>query len=144
MVKTQFFERDFSNLEEYKNNFKEALQMIKTVKLFNDEVINFLSNWINNQKSYIPREDVDNLKKNMKFIFRDKKIYDYCLEKLNLVKNSWNILEYSFNLISKLDDLSKNYNKIKNKIIFEEKLKESKKKSKKEDEEEMEKLLKKL
>lgn len=144
MVKTQFFERDFSNLEEYKNNFKEALQMIKTVKLFNDEVINFLSNWINNQKSYIPREDVDNLKKNMKFIFRDKKFYDYCLEKLNLVKNSWNILEYSFNLISKLDDLSKNYNKIKNKIIFEEKLKESKKKSKKEDEEEMEKLLKKL
>jgi len=88
MVKTQFFERDFSNLEEYKNNFKEALQMIKTVRLFNDEVVDFLDNWINNQKSYIPREDVDNLKKNMKFIFKDKKFYDYCLEKLNLVKNS--------------------------------------------------------
>ena len=144
MVKTQFFERDFSNLEEYKNNFKEALQMIKTVRLFNDEVVDFLNNWISNQKSYIPREDVDNLKKNMKFIFKDKKFYDYCLEKLNLVKNSWNILEYSFNLISKLDDLSKDYNKIKDKIIFEEKLKESQKKSKKEDEEEMKKLLEKL
>ena len=144
MVKTQFFERDFSNLEEYKNNFKEALQMIKTVRLFNDEVVDFLNNWINNQKSYIPREDVDNLKKNMKFIFKDKKFYDYCLEKLNLVKNSWNILEYSFNLISKLDDLSKDYNKIKDKIIFEEKLKEFKKKLKKEDEEEMKKLLEKL
>ena len=131
MVKTQFFERDFSNLEKYKNNLKEALQMIRTVRLFNNEVIDFLNNWINNQKSYIPREDVDNLNKNMKFIFKDKKFYDYCLEKLNLVKNSWNILEYSFNLISKSDDLSKDYNKIKNKIIFEEKLKESQKSQKK-------------
>jgi len=141
MTKTQFFKREYSNLEEYKNNFKKALQMIKTVKLFDDEVISFLNKWIASQKSYIPREDVDNLLDNMKIIFKDKSFYDYCLSNLSLLKNNENILEYSFNLISKLDDLSKGYKKIKEKLIFEENLKKSKNLSQKEDEEEMKKLL---
>ena len=141
MTKTQFFKREYSNLEEYKNNFKKALQMIKTVKLFDDEVISFLNKWIDSQKSYIPREDVDNLLDNMKIIFKDKSFYDYSLSNLSLLKNKENILEYSFNLISKLDDLSKDYKKIKEKLIFEENLKKSKNLSQKEDEEEMKKLL---
>jgi hypothetical protein len=60
-AQTQFFKKSSDNLEEYKNNFKKALQKIKVVKLFNGEVINFLKKWIDSQKSYIPREDVDNL-----------------------------------------------------------------------------------
>lgn len=141
MTKTQFFTREDSNLENYKNNFKKALQMIKTVKLFEVEVIDFLWKWIENQKSYIPREDVDNLLWNMDLIFKDEDFYKYCLEKLNLVKNNWKIIEYSFNLISALDELSKKYWEIKKKKIFEENLKKDRELSKKEDEKEMNKLL---
>ena len=141
MTKTQFFTREYSNLEDYKNNFKKALQMIKTVKLFEVEVIEFLNEWIENQKSYIPREDVDNLLWNMQLIFKDEDFYKYCLEKLNLVKNNWKVIEYSFNLISTLDELSKKYWEIKKKKIFEENLKKDRELSKKEDEKEMNKLL---
>jgi len=56
MTQTQFFTRKSDNLEEYKSNFKKALQMVKTVKLFSDEVISFFEKWINAQKNYIPRE----------------------------------------------------------------------------------------
>ena len=140
-VQTKFFKKSSDNLGEYKNNFKKALQKIKIVKLFDNNVIEFLEKWIDSQKSYIPREDVDNLWKNMEMIYKDKDFYDYVVKGLNQVKNNWNILEYSFNLISKFDELAKKYSEYKKKKDFEEKLEKEKIEARKKEEEEMKKLL---
>ena len=144
MVKTQFFDRKYDDLEAYKSNFKKALVKIKTVNLFSDEVINFLNNWIDKQKSYIQREDVDNLLSNINLVFKDKEFYEYCLEDFSKVQNNWNVLEYSFNLISTFDDLVKDYKKFKNKKEFEENLIKQKEVSRKKDEEDIKKLMEEL
>jgi len=138
MSQTQFFTKSSDNLEEYKSNFKKALQKIKIVKLFSDEVINFLQNWIDSQTSYIPREDVETLWKYMGMVYKDKNFYDYLKENLENVKNNWNILEYSFNLISEIDELAKKFSEYKKKEEFEKKLKKKKKEAKQKDEAELE------
>ena len=144
MTQTQFFTRKSDNLEEYKSNFKKALQMVKTVKLFSDEVISFFEKWINAQKNYIPREDIDNFLSHLNLIFKNKDFYNFIVSELKQVKNNWKIQEYSFNLISKLDDSSKLFEQSEKKRINSEKLEKAKLNSKKEDEEEMEKILWKL
>ncbi len=140
MAQTKFFTKKSDNLEDYKNNFKKALQKVKVVKLFNDEIINFLQNWIEPQKSYIPREDIDNFLENMNFLFENKDFYDFILKELKNVKNNGNLLEYSFNLISKLDDSKKDFEKILDKKIREEKLKKDLKEAKNQDLEKIKKL----
>jgi len=115
MTQTKFFDRETDNLEEYKSNFKKALTRIKVVKLFSDDVIDFLQNWVDSQTSYIPRKDVENLWKHMELIYKDKDFYDYVLKWLDNIKNNWNILEYSFNLISEFDELVKKYSEYKKK-----------------------------
>lgn len=144
MTQTQFFTRKSDNLEEYKSNFKKALQMVKTVKLFSDEVISFFEKWINAQKNYIPREDIHNFLNHLNLIFKNKDFYNFIISELKQVKNNWKIQEYSFNLISKLDDSSKLFEQSEKKRINSEKLEKAKLNSKKEDEEEMEKILWKL
>ena len=141
MTKTQFFTRENTNLEEYKSNFKKALQMVKTVKLFSDDVISFFEKWINAQKNYIPREDIDNFLRHLNLIFKNKDFYDFIVSELKQVKNNWKIQEYSFNLISKLDDSSKLFKESEKKRINLEKLEKAKLRSRKEDEEEMDKIL---
>ena len=141
MTKTQFFTRENTNLEEYKSNFKKALQMVKTVKLFSDDVISFFEKWINAQKNYIPREDIDNFLSHLNLIFKNKDFYDFIVSELKQVKNNWKIQEYSFNLISKLDDSSKLFKESEKKRINLEKLEKAKLRSRKEDEEEMDKIL---
>jgi len=136
MAQTKFFTRKSDNLEDYKNNFLRALQKVKIVKLFESEVIEFLENWIKSQKSYIPREDVDNFLENMNFLFKHEDFYKLFLaEKKKLDKK--NILEYSFNLISKLDDLKKDFEKKLLEKEKQEKLKKDLEKQKKEDEEKL-------
>jgi len=88
MTKTQFFTRENTNLEEYKSNFKKALQMVKTVKLFSDDVISFFEKWINAQKNYIPREDIDNFLSHLNLIFKNKDFYDFIVSELKQVKNN--------------------------------------------------------
>ena len=144
MTKTQFFTRESDNIEEYKSNFKKALQMCETVKLFSSEVIGFLDKWINAQKNYIPREDVDNFLIHLNFIFKNKEFYNFIVSELKTIKNNWKIQEYSFNLISKLDDSSKLFKKSEKNRILSEELEKSKLNSKKKDDEEMEKILQKL
>ena len=141
MAKTQFFTKENTNLEEYKSNFKKALQMVKTVKLFSDDVISFFEKWINAQKNYIPREDIDNFLSHLNLIFKNKDFYDFIVSELKQVKNNWKIQEYSFNLISKLDDSSKLFKESEKKRINLEKLEKAKLRSRKEDEEEMDKIL---
>jgi len=144
MAQTQFFKREDSNLDEYKSNFKKALQMSETVKLFSSEVINFLKKWINPQKNYIPRDDIDNFLNHLNLIFKNKNFYDFIISELKQVKNNWKIQEYSFNLISKLDDSAKSFQKSERKRIHSENLEKANSKSKKEDEKEMENILKNL
>ncbi|MDQ7009610.1 MAG: hypothetical protein Q9M94_04950 [Candidatus Gracilibacteria bacterium] len=144
MAKTQFFIRKSENLEEYKSTFKKALQMSKTVKLFSSEVVIFLDKWINVQKNYIPREDIDNFLTHLNLIFKNKDFYNFIVSEFKTVKNNGKIQEYSFNLISKLDDSSKDFNKSEKKRIISEKLEKAKLNSKKEDEIEMGKILNKL
>ena len=141
MAQTKFFTRSSDNLEEYKSNFKKALQMSKTVKLFNDEVISFFANWIETQKDYIPREDIDNFLTHLNYIFKDKNFYNFIYSELKQVKDNWKIQEYSFNLISKLDDSAKTFEKSEKKRELKEILEKNKLESKREDEEEMEKIL---
>jgi len=88
MTQTQFFTRKSDNLEEYKSNFKKALQMVKTVKLFSDEVISFFEKWINAQKNYIPREDIDNFLSHLNLIFKNKDFYNFIVSELKQVKNN--------------------------------------------------------
>ncbi len=140
MVKTQFFTKSGKNLENYKNNFKKALQKIKIARLFDNEVIEFLEKWIDNQKSYIPREDVDNLEKNIDLVYKSKDFYEYVVNWLKNIQNNWNILEYSFNLISQFDELAKKYSEYEKKKEFEENLEKQKFESKKKDKAEIEKL----
>jgi len=140
MPQTQFFTKSDENLENYKINFKKALQKIKIVKLFNGEVIDFLEKWIDSQKSYIKREDVDNLWKNIDLVYKDKDFYEYVLDWLKNIQNNENILEYSFSLISEFDELAKKYNEYKKKKEFEENLEKQKLESKRKDREEIEKL----
>ena len=137
MSQTQFFTRSSDNLEDYKNNFKKALTKIKIVRLFSDEVVDFLQNWIDSQTSYIPREDIENLWKYMDLVYKDKEFYDYLKKNLINVKNNWNILEYSLNLISEVDELAKKYKDYKRKKEFEENLEKQKKQDKKESEKEL-------
>jgi len=144
MVQTQFFARSDENLEDYKNNFKKAMQKIKIAKLFDREVIKFLEKWIDNQKSYIPREDVDNLGKNIDLVFKNKDFYEYIRDWLKNIQNKGNILEYSFNLISQFDELTKSYNKYIKKKEFENNLQKEKLNTKKKDEEEIKKLFEEL
>lgn len=144
MTKTQFFTRESNNIEKYKSNFKKALQMCETVKLFSSEVIDFLNKWINAQKNYIPREDVDNFLIHLNLIFKNKEFYNFIVSELKTIKNNWKIQEYSFNLISKLDDSSKLFEKSEKNRILSEELEKSKLNSKKEDENEMEKILENL
>lgn len=111
MVQTKFFTRRYDNLKEYKNNFKMALAKVKVIKLFNLEVIDFLNKWIGSQKNYIPREDVDNFLENMNFIYKNKDFYDFVVKNCKSIKNKGKIQEYSFNLISCLDDSKKDFEK---------------------------------
>jgi len=141
MAQTKFFTRSSNNLEEYKSNFKKALQMSKTVKLFNYEVISFFENWIEAQKNYIPREDIDNFLTHLNHIFKDKIFYNFMISDLKQVKNNWKIQEYSFNLISKLDDSAKNFKKSEKKRELQKTLEKNKLESKREDDEEMERIL---
>ena len=129
MAQTQFFSKSVNNLKDYKTNFLRALQKIKVVKLFPEEVIDFLNNWIKLQKSYIKREDVENLWKNMNLIYKDKDFYDYVIDWLKNIKSNWNILEYSFNLISELDELAKKYKNYKKKKNFKQDLEKQKEKA---------------
>ena len=144
MAQTQFFKRQDTDLENYKSNFKKALQMVKTVKLFPDDVIYFLEKWINNQINYIPREDIDNFLSHLKLIYENKKFYNFVISELKNVNNNWKIQEYSFNLISKLDDSSSLFQKNEKKRINSENIKKAKLKSLEEDKKEMEDILKKL
>ena len=141
MTKIKFFNKSDKNLESYRKNFKKALNRISIVKLFDKQIIIYLENWLDNQKSYIIREDVNNLWKNMDLIYIDKDFYDYVSNWLKFVKNNWNILEYSFNLISELDELAKKYSKYKKKNDFGKKLKKEKLESRIKDENEINKLL---
>jgi len=140
MAQTQFFTKSDENLENYKSNFKKALQKIKIAKLFDSEVIKFLEKWIDSQKSYIPREDVDNLGKNIDLVYKDKDFYEYVWDLLKNIKNNGNILEYSFSLISEFDELAKKYNEYKKKKEFEENLEKQRLESKRKDREEIDKL----
>ncbi len=137
MAQTQFFKRKSDNLEEYKSNFKKALEKVKIVKIFDLEVTIFFEKWIDSQKSYIPREDIDNFLPNMIFLFKKKEFYEFILQEFKQVKNKWNIMEYSFNLISKLDDSKKDFEKYLIKKQKEENLRNNLAKSKKEDEEKL-------
>lgn len=145
MAETQFFKRENFWLQEYKNNFKLALIKAKTVKLFSYDVLEFLEKWLEKQTSYIPREDVDNFLPNMNLIFMNKKFYDFSFKRLEVIKNNWSILEYSFNLISELNEVKKDFEKVEERKNNEEKLKNDELKSKKEDDNkliEMEEILK--
>ncbi len=62
--------------------------------------------------------------------------YQWGVKSFN-VKNNWNILEYSFNLISEVDELAKKYKDYKRKKEFEENLEKQKKQDKKESEKEL-------
>ena len=109
MAQTQFFTKSDENLENYKSNFKKALQKIKIAKLFDGEVIDFLEKWIDSQKSYISRDDVDNLGKNIDLVYKDKDFYEYItnwkypMDLYNKIcvkdEKTWNIKKYnlSFN-----------------------------------------------
>jgi len=144
MAQTKFFTRSSSNLEEYKSNFKKALQMSKTVKLFDKKVISFLQTWIDAQVNYIPREDIDHFLTHLNHIFKDKHFYNYIVWRLSLIKDNWKIQEYSFNLISKLDDAAKVFEKSEKRRKLQETLEKNKLKSKREDEEEMKNILENL
>ncbi len=144
MSQTQFFTKSSDNLQDYKTNFKKALTRIKTVKLFSDEVINFLESWIDSQTSYIPRSDVENLWKHLELVYKDKEFYDYLENNLKQVKKSSNILEYSFNLISEVDELAKKYSEYKKKKQFEGNLEKQKLQDKKESEKELNKIMNEL
>jgi hypothetical protein len=88
MAQTKFFTRSSNNLEQYKLNFKKALQMSKTVKLFNNDVISFFDKWIDAQQNYIPREDIDNFLNHLNHIFKDKNFYNFIISELKQVKNN--------------------------------------------------------
>jgi hypothetical protein len=141
MTQTKFFTRSSDNLEDYKNNFKKAISKIKIAHLFEPKVIEFLENWIDNQKSYIPREDVDNLLSNINKVYKDKEFYEYIKPILDNVENNGNILEYSFNLISEFYEQAKKYKEYKNKKFFKEKLEKEKKLDEKKQEEEIKNIL---
>lgn len=133
MVETQFFKRENSWLGDYKNNFKLALKKVKTVKLFSTDVLEFLEKWLEKQISYIPREDVDNFLLNMNLIFANKNFYDFTLKRLEKIKNNWNILEYSFNLISELEEAKKEFMRNEEERIRKENLNKAELESKNED-----------
>ena len=141
MTQTQFFTREDTNIEQYKNDFIKALLKVKTVKLFPDEVIIFLETWISAQKSYIPRSDIDNFWMHLNRIFTDELFYNFIVEKLKTVQNNWKIQEYSFNLISCLDDSSSQFEASEKKRKISQNLEINKEQSKQEDEKEMQKIL---
>lgn len=143
MVQTQFFTREKSWIKSYKSNFILALGKAKVVSLFSSEVINFLEKWLKKQTSYIPRDDIDNFLPNMKLIFKDKNFYDFVIKVLEKVKSNWNILEYSFSLISELDEARKSFGKKEEEKLKKENLEKAELESKNEDKkklEEMEKM----
>lgn len=133
MVETQFFTRKNSWLDDYKNNFKKALEKARIINFFSVEVLDFLMHWLEKQNSYIPRNDVDNFLPNMQLIFKDKNFYDFALKKLKNIKNNWNILEYSFNLISALDDSKIEFENSEKERIKKENLKNSESKARQKD-----------
>ncbi len=141
MAQTKFFTRKSDSLEEYKTNFQKAISKIEIARLFDKQVIDFLKNWIENQKSYIPREDVDNLEKNINLVFKSKDFYEYLLPRLKNIKNNSNILEYSFNLISEFDESAKKFEDYKKKKDFRQNLEKQKQESKKKELEEAQKIL---
>lgn len=144
MVQTQFFKREEKNLELYKSNFTSALEKVRVVKLFSDEVVDFLDGWIDVQKNYIPREDVDNFLPCMEKIFENKDFYDFVVIELGRVQNTGELIEYSFNLISWLHDASKAFATEMKRRKTREDLAKSKHESLQTDEEEMKNILAKL
>jgi len=88
MAQAQFFTRESDNVEEYKSRFNTALQKVETVKLFSKEVINFLHIWIDAQKNYIPREDIDNFPQHLEKIFSNKSFYEFIVLELKSVQNN--------------------------------------------------------
>lgn len=138
MVQTQFFKRENYWLEEYKINFNLAIEKAKVINLFSLDVLVFLKKWLEKQISYIPREDVDNFLPCMELIFQNKNFYDFVLVNLEKVKNNWNILEYSFNLISALNDSKIDFEKSGNELIKKENLEKAELKSINEDKKKLE------
>lgn len=133
MAETQFFKRENSWLEDYKSNFKMALNKVKIVRLFSIDILEFLEKWIEIQTSYITREDVDNFLPNMNLIFENKNFYDFTLKRLENINSNWNILEYSFNLISELEEAKKDFEKNEEERIRKETLNIAELESKNED-----------
>ena len=144
MAQTQFFKRENSHLDTYKRDFKITLEKVKLIKLFPEEVVEFFEKWIKSIESYIPRDDVDNFWWHIEKIFKEEECYKYILEELKTIRNNWKIQEYSFNLLSQLDESMKKYSKYKAEKVREESLNKSKENSRKEDEEKMDDIMWKL
>jgi hypothetical protein len=123
MPQTQFFTRQDFGIDIYKSDFKKALDKVKIVNLFSAEVIDFLSTWIDAQTSYIPRTDIDNFLANMDLIYADKDFYDFVVNRQQSITSNGKINEYSFNLISNLDDSKVLYEKSQSEKNKKEELK---------------------
>ncbi len=113
MAQVQLFNKQNNWLIERKNNFLESLDIInsntKLQSIFWVEIINFLKNWVNNQNSYTPREDVNWLKNNLNFVIENN-LYDKFQSEINQKKmNNYNLLQKSFEYISIINDFVISY-----------------------------------
>ena len=138
MAKVQLFWKTNSNLEEYKLNFKKALSLLE--KYFPSNVLEFLNTYIEKQTSYVEREDVENLYKNALLLEENEEFRKYFLWEKWKMKKNWNILEYSFNLISLLNDKVQEFEKSEKLRKKQEKLKKEQEIAKQKNQAELDKL----
>ncbi len=141
MAQTQFFKRENSQLDQYKKDFRITLEKVKIIKLFPEDVIVFFEKWIDAIESYIARDDVDNFWLHLYKIIKEEECYEYIKDELEKVTDNWKIQEYSFNMLTQLDESIKMFSSYQVQKIVERNLEQQKNESKKQDEEKMRELL---
>jgi len=111
MSSTQFFQKTNQNIDEYKKKIKKWLESAFQDNIIDQDVFYFLSNYFESQNSYIQRKDVDNFEQNIEKVLSDQDFKKYVIQEILTIQKN-DMLSYSRNIISKIDDMVQEYDNI--------------------------------
>ncbi len=120
MAQVQLFKKESDGIESRKSQFLSWLELSQSIFLLSEDVYTFLQDWINQQTSFTPRQDVDNFSSNIQQIIEDEDLKQEIVEKTSKKDFSWmSILQKSFEYISVIDDTIWQWQETKQKLQAE-------------------------
>ncbi|MEF2176108.1 MAG: hypothetical protein V3575_06545 [Candidatus Absconditabacteria bacterium] len=127
MADVIFVSKTEDNIQEYKSKFIDGVKSCIKLDIIDNELGKIIISNIENQKKYIPREDVTSLKQNCLIMENNLELLNEVIKQITKIDQNKNITEKIFEIISIIDDYVKIYleeEKTKEKINNINKIKE--------------------